>query len=359
MDVVFITTTAQNLPNVAVKNGQVIALRNCAGYYYDHDNTRWHVGGLLETTSLPPLEDIVADSTTIYLLTALDGSYSPGVYVPNTQHTAWVRIAGNTIDSDAPSDSRYYVRKNQTWSEPYATVHCVNASDDVGRLNAAITSFYSSVGTSGTIKVEGQLRFSTGSSLSVYASQAAQSLTLDFSGASVSVASGHTGPIIDISYRGSSNAAPGKVTILGLDTSTIPGQILDIATSQQVELRRCSFQHGYGAYGNTYTIGINSAVPFKMVDSSVVFVDTTTPTTYPFLLVSFETTPVIITGNTFRFSDPTTTLSERILDLPEAWNGYCVFEDNIIVGSLSVRSDVNNTPVVMNTSLNNTVISEV
>ena len=47
MDVVFITTNAQNLNNVAVKNGQVIALRDCPGYYYDHDNTRWYVGGFI------------------------------------------------------------------------------------------------------------------------------------------------------------------------------------------------------------------------------------------------------------------------------------------------------------------------
>jgi hypothetical protein len=359
MDVVFITTSAYNLSNVAVKNGQVIALRDAPGYYYDHDNTRWHVGGLVQTTTLPPLIDIVEASPAIYLLTAVDGSYSPGVYVPNELHTEWIRIAGNVIEDDVPNDSHDYVRRNQTWVEPYSVMSCTGVASDVSRINTAIADFYSSNRQYGTIKIVGELNFGSNLGLSLLASNPDQSLTLDFSAATVTADDPYSGCMFEISYRGSASHAGGKVQIIGLDTTAVCGFIFDIYTIQQVELIRCALQHGYGAYGTTSTIVVSSASPFKLIDSSVMFVDTTTATTKPFMKSEFEMIPIIITGNTFRFTDPSNNLTEIIVDFLDPWSSYCVFEDNVIVGSLIVRTDVNNTPVVMNTSLNNTVLSEV
>lgn len=360
MDVVFITTSANNLSNVAVKNGQVIALRDAPGYYYDHDNTRWHVGGILQVTSLPPLNDIVEGSPALYFLTVTDGAYGPGVYAPNDLHTAWIRIAGNVIDEDAPQDSRDYVRRNGAWVAPYSVVFCTGLTSDIQRINDAIDAFYSSNKLYGVVRVVGSVNFGSNLGLNIFADNEDQSLTLDFSSATIVANSGYSGCMLNVSYRGSAAYAGGKVQIIGFDASSIAGHVADIDSMQQVELLQCAFQHSHTEHGTSPTISVSAACPFKMIESSVVFVDSSVASTRPFLLSDFENTPVILTGNTFRFQDPSVTLTEIIADFSCPWNqGYYVVENNVIVGSLVVRTDVDNTPVIMNTALNNTVISEV
>ena len=64
MDVQFTTTTRENLPNLAIADGQIIAISDDNGYYYDMGGVRRSVGGFLTVTSLPES----GNKDTIYLL---------------------------------------------------------------------------------------------------------------------------------------------------------------------------------------------------------------------------------------------------------------------------------------------------
>lgn len=360
MDVVFITTNAQNLNNVAVKNGQVIALRDCPGYYYDHDNTRWYVGGFIKVTQLPQLVDVLPGSSAIYMLLEDDGSMMPGLYLPDTDNNEWVCIASSGIGSDAPSDSRYYVRRNNQWVEPHATVYCTGSQSDVQRINTAIDQITSSAVTSGLVRVCGDLKFynsavSTQNHIIVSTVGESQSVTIDFSEANISTASSHASPIIEVTYRGSASYPTGRVQLVGLDATAVVGKILTVDTPQPVDLIQCKFVHGVN--NTSAVVDVSNAGPLQLTSSIVVFPDTTTATTYPFMDVRVAEVPVNIHGNTFRMANMSSSVSEKILSVPDDWSSSYIFEDNMIFGSLTVTCIRSSTVTVLDTSYNNSVIS--
>lgn len=53
MDVKFITTTRDNLADLNIVDGQVIALSDERGYFYDMGGSRYSVDGLQKVTNLP------------------------------------------------------------------------------------------------------------------------------------------------------------------------------------------------------------------------------------------------------------------------------------------------------------------
>lgn len=88
MEVVFITTTKDKLDTVPVINGQVLALSDADGYFYDHGDKRHSVSGHTIAATLPAVG--IAGQT--YIITEGTSEYPKGLYVWNTSTSNWIDV---------------------------------------------------------------------------------------------------------------------------------------------------------------------------------------------------------------------------------------------------------------------------
>lgn len=96
LEVVFITTTYDRLSTVPIKNGQIIALSDRSGYYYDHANKRFQVGGIITLDSPPQLGVTPGTEGSIYLSIEPPGLY---FYVGGQFHCISQRLEVQTSGS--------------------------------------------------------------------------------------------------------------------------------------------------------------------------------------------------------------------------------------------------------------------
>ena len=361
MDVVFVTTTAENLQNVDIVNGQVIAIRNAPGYYYDHDGTRYRVGGINIVDSLPEPETVTPGDDSLYFLKIEDGEYKPGVYQINDDHTEWNCITAGSVGEDAPEDGHEYVRKDSQWVEPFATLYCTNSDTDVQRLNSVIQAFYASSKLTGIIRIRGNWNLSKTIQISV--TNPNKHLTLDFEQAVLSSYTSSVNPGIQISYNVTGTPSDsGSVTICNLDGRLFQGQWILASTSQLTKIHNCAFVHVKRTVDDATLKFVGDDSVVKISDCQIYFSDTieTVPSSSAILFtpISFGR-PVYnsITGCTFvstvdNSADFFAVELSNMLD--DMRIGEFIFDSNVLSSNVHVR-DL--TAKYIDISMNNMIIS--
>lgn len=161
MYVEFITTSAAKLPNIPIVDGQIIALEDKSGYYYDMNNTRHNVAAVEVGSNLPKFGQL----NTLYVCT------DPiGIYLWNGSTYIGINVA--------PVDGYSYVSKNGEWSRLPYIYECTNTGKDCIDIRNNIDSF----NASSDITQSWEFRYSYGnqSSLLMIRVKSGKTLHLDF-----------------------------------------------------------------------------------------------------------------------------------------------------------------------------------
>lgn len=104
MNVQFTTTTSSKLDTLTITNGQIIALSDRAGYYYDMGGVRNAVSGVSVVSSLPAS----GQSNMIYVLNTASGAVS---YIWDSTESDYIEIGVDISWSDIsnkPSNLVFY-----------------------------------------------------------------------------------------------------------------------------------------------------------------------------------------------------------------------------------------------------------
>lgn len=344
MDVVFVTTTAENLQNVDIVNGQVIAIRNAPGYYYDHDGTRYRVGGINIVDSLPEPETVTPGDDSLYFLKIEYEEYKPGVYQINDDHTEWDCITAGSIGDDVPEDGHEYVRKDGQWVEPFATLYCTNSDTDVQRLNNVIQAFYASSKITGIIRIRGNWKL--GQTIQISVSNPNKHLTLDFEQAVLSSYTSSVNPGIQINYNVTGTPADsGSVTICNLDGRLFQGQWIVASTSQLIKIHNCAFVHVKRTVDDATLKFIGDESIVKISDCQVYFPDTaqTVPSSSAILFTPVSFTRHVynsITGCTFvsTVDDSDDFFAVQLPSMIDDMHiGQFIFDSNVLSSNVHVR----------------------
>lgn len=127
MYVEFITTSSDNLRNVPVIDGQIIALSDKSGYYYDMGSTRHAVCAVEIVSKLPQSGQ----------LNKLYVRNNPlGLFI-------WTGSKYSGIES-APNDGYSYISKNGEWSRVPFIYDCTNTRADTINIQNIINNFNNS-----------------------------------------------------------------------------------------------------------------------------------------------------------------------------------------------------------------------
>lgn len=355
MDVVFITTTADNLDNVDIIDGQIIAVRNAPGYYYDHNSTRYKVGGINIVESLPAPNMVAPGDDSIYLLKVSNSGYSPGVYQINDAHDNWICIASEQTVYDVPDNGIQYMKIHGGWTEPFATIFCTNAGADTARINFAIQAFYNSNKSAGIVKVVGNWAMTE--DILVNTTRPNKRLTLDFSSAILTDARyAYTGIIIQYNVTGESRDS-GSVHIVGLDGQRFMYHAISASTPQPVYIEQCRFEH------SPRISETDPQITFTGSSSKAIIRDTEFYFSHgwdvqpdvPAILIPGSSTAVI-SRCSFISAEPesvefTAVKVNAILD--DLTYQMLTFNDNILSRGVKVRDQ---SAYAMDTSMNNTIL---
>ena len=125
MDVKFISTTSEKLSDLPVVNGQIIALSDISGYYYDMNDTRYTASNIEFVNNLPTS----GTANKLYI-------YENNIYTWNGSKFL--------LTSDAPNDGKFYGKKGGQWATIDNTYTCTNSSADLANINAIISRYLSS-----------------------------------------------------------------------------------------------------------------------------------------------------------------------------------------------------------------------
>lgn len=167
MDVKFYYTTKGSLPSLPVVNGQIIALKDETGYYYDMNNKRHRVNSIECVDTRP---EVGVDGI-IYI------SKSPeGVFTWDVANNVWSSVLTVEVH-EAPSDGRTYGRRNGGWSMMRWIVEVdSDQSIPAATVNTIISGLLGAA-TNASLKVVGKVDM--GVALAVTTSQANQAFFLD------------------------------------------------------------------------------------------------------------------------------------------------------------------------------------
>lgn len=114
MDVKFITTTSDRLDSLAIVNGQVIALSDADGYFYDMGSQRHPVSGIKMVNSLP-----VAGFQEVFYVVIEDGL--PVIYLwDGTQYLQVTSKTRHSVLTQAEYDALTPAQQNN------GTIYFVN-----------------------------------------------------------------------------------------------------------------------------------------------------------------------------------------------------------------------------------------
>lgn len=276
IEVSYKVTSARGLDSVPIINGQLIALNDVPGYYYDHNNQRFHVGGITTVSSLPDPAERSEYDNSLYMLTEISDGNPPGLYVLDHDNESWNRIASGSIGLDAPSDGNYYLRKNENWTTPYHVIHCDNRQNDVDVINSAINSLYTTAGLKTLhLKVEGNLLINHMNTYNIViqASEHEKHLILDFSDLVITQQSNYSGKFIYVGSTSDTPAGqdPGSITIKGLDLTNVTCPSIRIGCEQRVTLEGCRFVSKYAEREDMSNIKIVDAPLVTIRDCSFTF----------------------------------------------------------------------------------------
>lgn len=166
MDVKFYYTTAAKLASLPIVNGQIIALQDQVGYYYDMNSKRYRVNSV-EQVAARPTEGVEG---VIYI------SASPeGIYTWNATSSTWNSIL--TVDvHEAANDGRMYGRRGKAWKMMRWIIEA-DSTMAIATVNNIITSLLSNY-VAASLKIIGTVNMS-GSNLAVTTSKSGQSFYLD------------------------------------------------------------------------------------------------------------------------------------------------------------------------------------
>lgn len=166
MDVKFITTTSEKLSDLPVVNGQIIALSDISGYYYDMNDTRYTASNIEFVNNLPTS----GSANKLYI-------YKNNIYTWNGSKFL--------LASNAPSDGKFYGKRNGQWATIANTYTCTSSSDDIANINAIIRGYLSDNNIHGArLSIDGKLSHVVGNpaiKVSRDSNDTAKSIILDFS----------------------------------------------------------------------------------------------------------------------------------------------------------------------------------
>ena len=103
MDVKFIAVPSNSLATVPVVNGQIIALTDVPGYFYDMSSTRMQISSVINVATLP----VSGQSNTVYTVTTGDTNHGKGTYLWDATELEWVPVSVNGVKGNAETDYRY------------------------------------------------------------------------------------------------------------------------------------------------------------------------------------------------------------------------------------------------------------
>lgn len=171
MNVQFITTTSEKLSALPLVNGQIIALSDRSGYYYDMGDTRYTASTVEFVDTLPATG--VANT----------------LYIYNSEMYIWATSKYKLLTS-VPQDGRCYVRKNENWTTLDNTYTCIGTSADASSISSILNKYISNSNVmSGCLKIDGTLSVGD-SNLAILISgndkSRNKSISLDFSNCTIS-----------------------------------------------------------------------------------------------------------------------------------------------------------------------------
>lgn len=216
LNVQFITTNSSKLSSLPITNGQIIALNDVPGYYYDMNDSRNHVSGTEIVSSLPTS----GESNILYVCTDSEELY-------RWNGTEFIKLL------ESPSDNQSYVRKNGKWSKLNYIYECTSGSvSDPTNIRNIVQTFNSSSANTLYLKIEGTLSIvSSNTPYLNFTVASGKNLYLDFSNCYVSFL-GHNCNIF-LFLNGS-----GTAYVIGLNN---PIATVGISASTKVCLQNCQF----------------------------------------------------------------------------------------------------------------------
>ncbi len=153
MNVKFTTTTRAKLPTLAITNGQIIALSDAVGYYYDMGNVRYPASSISVVSELP-------EYGALNMMYVVSNGTSTEASMYLWDDTKYVRISGSDVvidDGNASTATVYSSAKTESL-----------VSGIIDDSAASTTTAYSSQKTDDQIK--GLIDDTTASTESVYSS---------------------------------------------------------------------------------------------------------------------------------------------------------------------------------------------
>lgn len=167
MDVKFYYTTAAKLASLPIVNGQIIALSDQTGYYYDMGGQRFRVNSVEVVTTRPT----TGVAGVIYICSSPEG-----VYTWNATSSTWTTVVSVEVH-EAPNDGRLYARRDKSWKMMRWILEAdTSAAIPVGTVNTIITSLLSA-SLAASLKIIGNVTMSA--ALAVTTSKSGQSVFLD------------------------------------------------------------------------------------------------------------------------------------------------------------------------------------
>ena len=136
MKVQFTTTTKAKLGTIAITNGQIIALSDAVGYYYDMGNVRYPASSMTVTDELPVsgIED---------MMYVLEDPAGASMYLWDSTASTYIRISGSNVeidDTSASTASVYSSSKTETVAQNAATAAAAALIDDTAASTATVYS---------------------------------------------------------------------------------------------------------------------------------------------------------------------------------------------------------------------------
>lgn len=171
MDVKFISTTSEKLSDLPVVNGQIIALSDISGYYYDMNDTRYTASNIEFVNNLPTS----GSSNKLYI-------YKNNIYTWDGSKFS--------LASNAPSDGKFYGKKNGQWATLDNIYTCTGSSDDIANINAIISGYLSNNNIhTARLSIDGKLSHVVSNSaiqIIKASNNTTKSIMLDFSNCQIS-----------------------------------------------------------------------------------------------------------------------------------------------------------------------------
>lgn len=228
MDVKFISTTSEKLSDLPVVNGQIIALSDISGYYYDMNDTRYTASNIEFVNNLPTS----GTANKLYV-------YENSIYTWNGSKFV--------LASDAPNDGKFYGKKGGQWATIDNTYTCTNSSDDLANINAIISRYLSSSDIhTAKLSIDGKLSHTVNNpsiQVSRTSNDTIKSIILDFSNCQINanIESGifiYANNVSQLTVHGLHNASKSNI----IDASNVSHLVVDGSSLSDIAGANCSVQ---------------------------------------------------------------------------------------------------------------------